>query len=123
MGRGDEQLKALVARQTEKPWKYVLDAGEPVPVREHDRWRDWINTNDRRRIVARTDLADDLYVETWFTGVDHRLPTDPPGPPLPFLTEVYRGGQRVECYRSSRERQAGNTHTAVASRLVAALEP
>lgn len=120
MGRIDTKLARDVEAFRAKPYLYTLVGDEVVPVKEHARWQDWINTN--RRIIARTALADDLYVETWFTGVDHRGPGESPGPPLPFLTEVYRGGKRTEHYRLATLHRAGAAHTAVATRLAAALE-
>lgn len=99
-----------------KTMTYILVGGEPVPVREHARWQDWINTHERT--LARTDLSDALYVETWFVGVDQR-PTSQPGPPLLFSTEVWRDGKRAEHYRLSTLKRAGLAHTNVAARLMA----
>ena len=97
---------------------YILVNGEPVPCREHKRWRDWINTHERR--IARTDLSETLYVETTFPGVDFRLVGD--GPPLLFETEVYEDGKRTSVYRTTTLQRAGMAHTNVVARLMAGME-
>ena len=102
-----------------QPVLYILSPrGEPTPVLEHKHWQDWINTHDR--VLARTDISDTLYVQTWFPGVNLR-PARQPGPPLLFETEVYQDGKRIESYHIRAPiARAGRAHSNVVARLVAA---
>lgn len=108
----------FIVQPENKPLLYTLSSrGEPVPCLEHKRWQDWINTHDRT--IARTDLSDTLYVETWFPGVDLR-PNGQFGPPLLFETAVYRDGKQAETYHIRAPIQrAAIAHTNVVERLIA----
>ena len=97
-----------------KPLLYILVNNEPVAVSDHERWQDWINTHERE--IARTDISDTIRVETWFPGVDYRIENT--GPPLLFLTEVYRDGKEVERFRTATMKRAKMAHINVVARLM-----
>ena len=69
--------------------KYILDdAGRPQPVDDLMMWARWFEESGDSRRVARTDLADDVYVSTVFLGSNHQWGD---GPPLLFETMVFGG--------------------------------
>lgn len=112
---------SFVTRPTDQPLLYTLAPnGEPVVCLEHKRWQDWINVTTNR-VLARTDISDRLYVETWFVGVDQR-PAGQPGPPLLFLTEIFEDGKKVEGYRTWHIKRAAMAHDNVVTRLAATME-
>ncbi len=69
--------------------KYTLDAdGRPQPTDDLMEWARWFEEIGDKRVVARTELADEVVVSTVFLGMDHQWGD---GPPLLFETMVFGG--------------------------------
>lgn len=69
--------------------KYVLDAsGQPQRVDDLMEWARWFEEIGEGRVVARTELPDEVIVSTVFLGMDHQWGG---GPPLLFETMVFKG--------------------------------
>jgi hypothetical protein len=67
---------------------YILKDKVPVQVHDMEEWMDAFRLHDSR-IVAKTDLPDDIQVSTVFLGMDHSFGDD--GPPILFETMIFGG--------------------------------
>jgi hypothetical protein len=96
-----------------RPHLYILVDGEPVAVdhtklEELLRWGHWYGSGDRS--VARTELADGVWVSTIFLGVDASFGRDGENPIL-WETMVFGQGQYDQCrrrYRSLADAKIGH---------------
>src|SRR4051812_18982438 len=93
---------------------YILDGHELRPA-ETMEWAMWFQLAGEDRIVAKTQLPDDVLVSTVFLGLDHGFGN---GPPLVFETMVFGKGDRDEiCERYSTWAEAEVGHMEIVERL------
>lgn len=101
--------------------KYILDAnGKPVPEPNLLKWGRWFQERDKARKVARTDIAEGVFVSTIFLGLDHNWSED--GPPILWETMVFGEPMNQEMNRCSGSReQAEAMHAEMVERVEAVL--
>lgn len=88
--------------------RYILtDSGEIQQVHDLEQWAKWIETNNSKRIVAKTRVNTGVEVSTIFLGLDHQFGD---GPPLLFETLVFGGQYDQEQWRWSTRTQAISEH-------------
>lgn len=81
---------------------YILDA-EGAPVHEPNiiKWAQWFEENNSKRIVALTELPEDVRVSTVFLGVDHSFVK---GEVHLFETMIFNGPlDETRCRYATRE--------------------
>lgn len=69
-----------------KPFQTYILKGHRVVHANGLEWAEWFEKSDRKRRVAKSDVAG-LCISTVFLGVDHNFTDD--GPPLLFETMVF----------------------------------
>jgi len=67
--------------------KWILKDRIPMPCDDLIEWGLWFEKPENR-IVARTDIDDEITVSTMFLGLDHQYSNDPEAPPILFETLV-----------------------------------
>ena len=78
---------------------YILDGHLPKPEPDLEKWSEWFQTADHRRVAL--DRIGTRLISTVFLGVDHnfaRLSGDP-GPPILFETMIFTDGSGYEDYQ------------------------
>lgn len=87
---------------------YILD-DDGNPVREPDmfKWAMWFQEHTNDRVVALTELPDDVRVSTVFLGLDHSFV---PGEVLLFETMIFNGPLDETQARYSTREQAIEGH-------------
>ncbi len=86
---------------------YILDGNKtPVPEPDIVKYSKWMDVDNNRR-VAKTLVAEDVFVSTVFLGIDHAYE----GPPLLFESMIFGGhaDQEQERYYTWAEALAGHT--------------
>ena len=97
---------------------YMLNKhNQPEPVDNITRWALWFETADR--VVAQTDVNEDVKVSTVFLGLDHQWDD---GPPLIYETLVFGGVMDGEMDRYSTKDEAVAGHDAMVQRVQQCLE-
>ena len=88
---------------------YILDDHTPVRVGDVQTWCRWFEAHDQERVVAKSDLSDEVHVSTMFLGIDHQFVTVTSRAIL-FETMIF-GGEHdgfQERYATWDEAQAGH---------------
>ena len=71
-------------------WQYVLDDdGKPLPMPDLVAWGQWM-AHTPNRIVARTDISDDVFVSTIFLGLNQNS-FNVAAPPVLWETMIFGG--------------------------------
>ncbi len=85
--------------------KYTLEGQKPVLCNDLMKWAKWYETADR--VVAKTQINDEVEVSTVFLGLDHSFGK---GDPLVFETMIFGGNLDQEQDRYSTWEQAEQGH-------------
>jgi hypothetical protein len=93
---------------------YILENGEPKPVRDARVWGEWFEANLQARHVG-DDTIGGAQVSTVFLGLDHRHFGD--GPPILFETMVFGGPLDGEQERYCTQGAAIDGHNAMCARV------
>lgn len=67
---------------------YILKDKIPVKVSSITEWGQWMQDNDKERVVCRTQITKEVYVSTVFLGLDHSYIG---GAPVLFETMIFGG--------------------------------
>jgi hypothetical protein len=88
--------------------KYILDAqGQPQAV-DLVTWAKWFETHDADRVVAKTQVSDEVRVSTIFLGLDHAFTLG--AVPVLWETMIFGGplDEYQERYSSRADAEAGH---------------
>ncbi len=97
--------------------KYILEGHEPKLAEDLLEWGSWFETADR--IVAKTQISDDIEVSTIFLGLDHSFGE---GPPLLFETMIFGGSLDQEMNRYPTWDEAEKGHQEIVQKAKESLE-
>jgi hypothetical protein len=74
-----------------KPRYYILNGHTPVPVADMLEWAKWFETAGDARIVAQTEISENVRVSTVFLGMDHSFGFGADRAPMIFETMTFGG--------------------------------
>lgn len=93
--------------------RYIINEnGQPEPAPDLLLWARWFETADR--VVAKTEVGEDIMVSTVFLGTDHQWGD---GPPILYETLVFGGELDGEMERYSTQEDAKVGHAAMVERV------
>jgi hypothetical protein len=89
--------------------RYILEGHEPKPCEDLMEWARWFEAAGEKRIVAQTEVGNDVKVSTVFLGLNHSWDG---GPPLLFETMIF-GQPDSQQERCSTWEQAEKQHARI----------
>ena len=87
--------------------QYILVDGMPTPEPDILKWGRWFEQAREARIVAKTDIGENVHVSTVFLALDHSFGGDRP---LLWETMIFGGPHDQETWRYSSRAEAEAGH-------------